>query len=36
MMASVMGGLMARSILNGTADKPIVQVDNYTEDKRRM
>lgn len=36
MMASVMGVLMARSILNGTADKPIVQVDNYTEDKRRM
>ena len=35
MMASVMGVLMARSILAGTADTPITNDADYTDDKRR-
>lgn len=35
MMASVMGVLMARSILNGSAYTPITDVAEYSDDKRR-
>ena len=35
MMASVMGVLMARSILDGTAYTPITNVADYSDDKRR-